>query len=116
MSRCGQGTAKNPFRGGDMNISSVYASAAQSYAAPATYVSSSASPANQSVLTRAIQAVNNSDLLGPENELTYAIDRAAHMVVIRLVNKDTRETIEQIPAQDVVRLAEELNGTDGQTA
>jgi uncharacterized FlaG/YvyC family protein len=99
-----------------MNVSSVYASAAQSYGAPTTYVSSSASPTNQSVLARAVQTVNNSDLLGPENELTFVIDRAAHMVVIRLVNKDTRETIEQIPAQDVVRLAEELNGTNGQTA
>lgn len=99
-----------------MNISSLYVSAAQSYTTPVTYVSSSASPANQSVLARAVQAVNNSDLLGPENELTFVIDRAAHMVVIRLVNKDTRETIEQLPAQDVVRLAEELNGTNGQTA
>jgi flagellar protein FlaG len=93
------------------SVTSAYASAAQSYTAAPNYVSSSASPANQSVLAQAVQAVNNSDLLGPENELTFVVDRAAHMVVIRLVNKDTREMIEQIPAQDVVRIAEELNGT-----
>lgn len=97
------------------SVTSVYASAGQSNT-PTSYVSSSASPANQSVLAQAVAAVNNSDLLGPENELTFVVDRAAHMVVIRLVNKETREMIEQIPAQDVVRIAEELNGTHGITA
>lgn len=98
-----------------MNISSVNTSAAQSYAAAAS-VSSGSSTTNQSVLARAVRTVNDSNLLGPQNELTFAIDRAAQMVVIRLVNKETRETIEQIPAQEVVRLAEELNGANGQTA
>ena len=104
-----------------MNVSSVtsayaYTDLAQSNTPATSYVSSSASPVNQSVLAQAVQAVNNSDLLGPENELTFVVDKAAHMVVIRLVNKDTREMIEQIPAQDVVRIAEELNGTNGITA
>jgi uncharacterized FlaG/YvyC family protein len=93
-----------------MNVSSL-TSVAQATVPETNYVSSSASPANRSVLAQAVQAVNNSDLLGPENELTFVVDREAHMVVIRLVNKDTREMIEQIPAQDVVRIAEELNGT-----
>lgn len=104
-----------------MNISSVYSPVTQYYSSPysspaTTFTSAVASPTNQSALARAVQTVNDSELLGPENELTFAIDRAAHMVVIRLVNRDSRETVAQIPAQDVVRLAEELNGTDGQTA
>src|ERR1700722_92653 len=96
-----------------MNISSIYTSVVPVTYAPSSSLGSSSansSAVNQRTLGRAVQAVNASELLGPENELTFVVDKAARMVVIRLVNKDTRETVEQIPAQDVVRIAEELNG------
>jgi uncharacterized FlaG/YvyC family protein len=66
-------------------------------------------PQDQSTLIRAVQSLNDSEMFGQENELTFAIDRAARVVVVRLVNKNTRELVEQIPDGFVLRLAEELN-------
>ncbi len=71
-------------------------------------------PQDQSALIRAVQSLNDSDMFGQENELTFAIDRTAHVVVVRLVNKDTRELVEQIPDGFVLRLAEELNTENAQ--
>lgn len=87
-----------------MNISSTYP--APSAAEPST---SRALPQDQSALIRAVQSLNDSEMFGQENELTFAIDRAARVVVVRVVNKDTGELVEQIPGGVVLRLAEELN-------
>jgi hypothetical protein len=74
-----------------MNISS-----ASSPAAPVPSDSNRiALPQDQSALIRAVQSLNDSEMFGQENELTFAIDRVAHVVVVRLVNKDTRELVEQ---------------------
>ena len=64
---------------------------------------------NRSALTRALQSLNDSVIFGQENEVTFAIDRVAHVVVVRVVNKDTREVVDQIPETLVLQLAEELN-------
>jgi uncharacterized FlaG/YvyC family protein len=88
-----------------MNISSAYTPPA-----PAPVQASPAPlPQNQSVLTRAVKSLNNAELFGPENEVTFAVDRNARVVVVRVVNKDTREVVEQIPEGIVLQLAEELN-------
>lgn len=70
-------------------------------------------PQNQSTLIHAVRSVNDNEMFGSENELTFAIDRAARLVVIRLVNKSTREVVEQIPGGIVLQLAEELNTQHG---
>jgi len=59
-------------------------------------------------LIQAAKAVNSSDLLGRGNELTFSLDKGSGRMVIRLVNRKTREVVEQIPAEDVLRLAEAL--------
>jgi uncharacterized FlaG/YvyC family protein len=93
-----------------MNISSAYSPVAPVPIEP----SRNALPQVQSALIRAVQSLNDSDMFGQENELTFAIDRTAHVVVVRLVNKDTRELVEQIPDGFVLRLAEELNTENAQ--
>ncbi len=94
-----------------MNISSTYASAAPVPSAAEPSISR-ASPQDQSALSRAVQSLNESEMFGQDNELTFAIDRAARVVVVRVVNKDTGDTVEQIPSGVVLRLAEELNTED----
>jgi uncharacterized FlaG/YvyC family protein len=59
-------------------------------------------------LIRAAKAVNASDLLGRGNELTFLLDKGTGRMVIRLVNRKTREVVQQIPAEDLLRLAEAL--------
>ncbi|HEY7335279.1 MAG TPA: flagellar protein FlaG [Bryobacteraceae bacterium] len=63
----------------------------------------------QRSLVQAIKAVNASEMLGQDNELTFVLDRAARRAVARIVNKQTGEVVDQIPAEYVLRMAEELN-------
>jgi FlaG protein len=64
---------------------------------------------DQRTLIRAVAAVNGSGTFGQDNELTYSVDRNAHIVVVKLVNKDTGNVVQQIPAEYLLRMAEELN-------
>jgi uncharacterized FlaG/YvyC family protein len=42
-------------------------------------------------------------LFGHDNELTFVLDRASRRAVVRIVNRDTHEVIQQIPAEYVLR-------------
>ena len=60
------------------------------------------------VMIQAGRAVNAAELLGQENELSFAFDRGTQRAVVRIVDKKTREVIQQIPSEQVLRMAEEL--------
>jgi flagellar protein FlaG len=55
----------------------------------------------------AVRTINKAELLG-ENELTFQMDRETRRPVIRVVDRQTREVIEQIPPEYVLRVAEGL--------
>jgi uncharacterized FlaG/YvyC family protein len=63
---------------------------------------------DQRALIQAVHAVNAAEMFGQNNELTFIVDRAARRTVIRIVNRETHEVVDQIPAEYVLRLAEEL--------
>ena len=63
---------------------------------------------DQRTLIHAVKAVNAADLFGDENELTFVVDRNTRKAIVRLVNRQTREVVEQIPSEYVLRMAEEL--------
>jgi uncharacterized FlaG/YvyC family protein len=63
---------------------------------------------DQQALIQAVKAVNASDAFGLENQVTFAIDRKSRRVVLRIVNRETGETVGQIPPEDVLRRAEAL--------
>lgn len=63
--------------------------------------------AQQRELIHAVRAVNESQSLGSDRELTFALDRGTRRVVVRLVDKTTREVLLQIPTERLLRLAEE---------
>ena len=58
-------------------------------------------------LVKAVKAVNEAELYGSGRELTYSIDRGTKQLVTKLVSTDTGEVLDQIPAEYVLRLAEE---------
>ncbi len=66
--------------------------------------------AEQRTLIQAVKAVNAAQAFGEDNEVTYSVDRAAHVVVVKVVNKSTGNVIDQIPAEYVLRMAEKING------
>jgi flagellar protein FlaG len=66
-------------------------------------------------LVQAVRAVNASNTLGEKNELTFVLDRATRRTLVRVIDRETQEVVMQIPAEYVVRLAEQLNsGTSSQ--
>jgi uncharacterized FlaG/YvyC family protein len=66
--------------------------------------------ADQHALVQAVKAVNAIELFGQDNELTFFLDRNTHRAVVRIVNRNTREVVQQIPDEYVLRLAEASRG------
>jgi uncharacterized FlaG/YvyC family protein len=65
---------------------------------------------DQKALIQAVTAVNNANMLGEENELTFKIDRAAGIAVVRIINRKTGELVQEIPNEQVLKMAEESSG------
>ena len=57
---------------------------------------------------QAVRAVNASQKLGDTNELAFSLDPQTRRPIIRVVNRITNEVVQQIPAEQVLRLAEDL--------
>ncbi len=98
------------FKCGDMNISSI--SNLVSYAGAVSQAAHPAPPQteDQKALIQAVKAVNAAEMFGQDNEITFIIDRAARIAVVRVVNKKTGELVQQIPNEQVLKMAEESNG------
>ena len=88
-----------------MNISSVNPAAA----APVDASTQPAStPADREKLVQAVKAVNDSNALGENHELTFVLDRTTHRTLTRIIDRQTHEVVMQIPAEYVLQLAEQL--------
>jgi flagellar protein FlaG len=92
--------------GGDMDISSI-----PHISAPASAPAEASTPrpptADHRALVQAVKAINAIEMFGQNNELTFFLDRNTHRAVVRIVNRNTREVVQQIPSEYVLRLAEE---------
>ena len=64
-------------------------------------------------LIQAVRSVNQAEMLGENNELSYKLDREAHRVVMRIVNRKTNEVVRQVPPEYVLQLARELRQQRG---
>jgi flagellar protein FlaG len=62
----------------------------------------------QQRLVRAVEAVNQARLMGETSELTFAFDRESGKPVLRIVDRETKEVIRQIPPEYLLRLADDL--------
>ncbi len=59
-------------------------------------------------VVRAVKALNGTEMFGQENQLQFRRDPETQRMVVRVVNRKTDEVISQIPAEYVLRLAEDL--------
>jgi flagellar protein FlaG len=75
--------------------------------AAAAPVSSAHAIENREVI-QAVRAVNTAALLGQDQEIVFRLDQRTRRVVTRVVNRDTGEVLAQVPAEYVLRLAEDL--------
>lgn len=67
-------------------------------------------------VAQAVRTVNQSGQLGADRELTIAIHRDTGNPVVRIVDRQTREVIQQIPDEHVLRMAEEFKRIAESTA
>ncbi len=58
-------------------------------------------------LIQAVKAVNAAEMFGSDSELTFLVDRQTQRFVIRLVDRETKDLIRQIPPEYVLRMAEQ---------
>ncbi len=69
----------------------------------------SVSPA-QRTLIQAVKAVNPTELFGEDHAFNFVVDPKSKSIVVRIVDRKTGKVVNQIPAEDLLRLAEENNG------
>lgn len=55
----------------------------------------------------AVQELNDSGYSGPTRELTILLDPKTHRPMVRIVDKETGEVVQQIPSEFVLRMARE---------
>ena len=60
-------------------------------------------------LIQAVKALNATELFGQNNELTFVMDRDTHRPLVRIVDRETREVVRQIPPEYALRMAEDLD-------
>ena len=78
-------------------------------ALPAAAVSVPSEIASQNrEVVQAVKAVNGSEMFGQDEELEFQMDSATKRLVVRVVNRNTREVVTQVPPEYVLRMAKEL--------
>jgi uncharacterized FlaG/YvyC family protein len=81
-------------------------------AAPAPVSPSAEQQVQNRQLIQAVQAVNAAELFGQDSELTFALERRTQRVLVRLLNRKTREVIRDIPADELLLMAETAGAED----
>jgi flagellar protein FlaG len=65
-------------------------------------------PAETRETVQAVKALNQSEMFGSDNELVFQRDETARRMVIRVINRNTKEVVSQIPPEYILRLAQDL--------
>lgn len=53
---------------------------------------------------QALHAVNQANMFGSNRRLTFTFDSVTNRMVIHVIDRDTRETVMQLPAEHLLRL------------
>ncbi len=86
----------------------------QGYASAPVPAESPREAAERRELIRAVRAVDKAQLYGSDNELTFSLDRESRRTVVRIVNRETKEVVRQIPPKEVLALAERLRDSNSE--
>ncbi len=62
-------------------------------------------------LLQSVKELQKANVAGEGNELRLALDRETKRPVVRIVNRETGELIQQFPTEEVIRLAERLKAS-----
>jgi flagellar protein FlaG len=59
-------------------------------------------------VVQAVKTLNGTEMFGPQNELQFQRDPKTQRMILRVVNRDTKEVLSQVPSESVLRLAQEM--------
>jgi flagellar protein FlaG len=59
-------------------------------------------------VVQAVKALNGTEMFGPENELQFQKDPRTQRMILRVVNRDTKEVLSQVPTEYVLRLVVDM--------
>jgi uncharacterized FlaG/YvyC family protein len=62
-------------------------------------------PFSHDEIVEAVKAVNQTELFGEQNELTFVTDPQLRKPVLQIVDRETKEIVRQIPPEYLLRLA-----------
>jgi uncharacterized FlaG/YvyC family protein len=79
----------------------------QALPATATPIPADNATQNRQVV-QAVKALNKSEMFGEDNDLEFQRDPGTKRMVVKVVNRATKDVISQIPPEYVLRLAEDL--------
>ena len=79
----------------------------QAMPAVATPVPVDAATENREVV-QAVKALNKTEMFGQDNDLVFQRDPQTQRMVVKVVNRATKDVISQIPPEYVLRLAEDM--------
>ena len=81
-------------------------------AAVGTAASPPTVPAAERVqLVAAMRSINDNNIFGLNNELTFVVDRLTQQMVFRVIDRTTHDVVTQLPPENVLRLAADLKKT-----
>lgn len=64
--------------------------------------------ANNRNLIQAVKAVNEAGTFGDNNEITFQFDRNSRQPIVQIIDRSTKQVVEQIPPEYILQLAETL--------
>ncbi|MCX6621071.1 MAG: flagellar protein FlaG [Acidobacteria bacterium] len=77
----------------------------------AGYTSSAASDTEQLTEQRrvaaAVRQLNGAGIFGTINALTFARDTESHRLVVRIINRETREIVQELPPEYILRMSQQ---------
>jgi uncharacterized FlaG/YvyC family protein len=66
-------------------------------------------------VVQAVKALNATEMFGQDNELLFQRDSLTKRMVVRVINRQTKDVVSQIPPEYVLCLAANVKG-DGDTS
>jgi flagellar protein FlaG len=67
-------------------------------------------PPEQRELIQAVKALNAAEVFGDKNEVTFVLDRRTHRPIVRIVDRNTKQVVRQIPPDYAMEMAGDLKG------
>ena len=79
-------------------------------AAPAPVAAPAEQQSENREVIRAVKALNSTEMFGENNELQFQKDPQSRRMIVRIVDRKTKEVLSQIPPEYVLQLAAESKG------